>query len=248
MHELYTTLSELVSEKKAIAHNVVCTTSCPLEDYFFGRNSLALRMYSICTLAKRGKSRQPMVSYDPDLQVMLNNGRYFTVDIGKYWDKQRTLALTNIMNNELGVLLFTNRYGVREAKQRARLWTLSYSYVDGLLRCRAVFGECYIMPMLPYEVVAIATITQWFAEQIGARKTEITWFFHELRNALPMEFSSPADTKGLTKVPAPIDVSELLRMESRIREDRPKVNPIPLTPLPEELEEIQNDTFTKFCT
>lgn len=248
MNSLFAKLNQIVTQDKQIEYNVTCATDGELKDHFFGRDSLALRLYSLLVLAKRGREREPMVSYDPDLNVMLNAGRYFTVDIGKYFDKQRQKVVSAIMDKSLGTMLLTNQYGVQEAKQRARLWTLSYSYAGGILRARAVFGRFHIMPMLPYEIVGVATVTRWIAEQIGAKHTEITWFFHELMNVRAMDFPRPDETKPLTVLPAPMDVSELLRMESKIREDTPKVNPIPMTPLPAELEEMQNDIFNKFCT
>jgi hypothetical protein len=251
-HKLAEKLDAILQKEKHTEHNMLCETDGSLPTHFLGITpgaSLALRMYSLVVLAKRGKDKEPMVSYDPLLTVMLNGGKYFSSDLGRYFEKQRTAVLNEILAKHLGVFLFTNNYGVQRAKIRSRLWTLSLTYTDNILRARAIFGRVQIIPMLPYEIVGITTIVNWLADNIGARAINIAWFFHEVSHINPEKRNYSIEVvKGFSKLLSPLEVGELLRMESAIRENKPKINPISSVPLTTEALELQNDIYAKFCS
>lgn len=238
MNELLELL-QLVAKEKGKHQGLFRTTEGGMSEHAMGIKPLALKIYALNVLAGIGKDKEPLTLYDGDLQVMLNDRKFFSTNIGLHFDNQRTRVLNDIMHKRgNGTFLFTDIYGLQKAETwRPRLWTVNFSVEERVMVGRVIFGHCNLFPMLSYEILGVTVVGEWMRKMTALKGLRWEWFFHSITNKTVRELEPVPMFKELPELN---EVLETLRLENSIRNFKPKLTPIPNTPLPAEL-----DNFVK---
>lgn len=241
-----------IARMKGYYDNVRIVTQDEYKDHFFGANGLALRMQACLVLAGMGKSFQPLIHFDPRLRELTKGRRFFSTCVGQHFERQRARVLDDLLNPKLsyGTLIFVDDYGLQKAQNfRPSLWLCNIAVNRRInkVTVTTTFGHCVPLPLLPYEIVGIATIVQWFISNLGqVGQVEYVWDFHSISVKETVLLDQPQvifDT-----VPDVREVSEIIRLEAQMRKAKESGNklaiqPMPRFPLSEQAEQLSNDIF-----
>ena len=197
------------------------------ENYWFAKTGWRLKMFAYGTIAGMGKQKSPMLDVDPHLAVLLNRQKYFSSSVGLIWEKQAERIYEDISVNEQSTLLFADAYNIMNAKFRARLWTINFMPLgNGFTDIYVTFGHCGVMPMLPYEILGVATIVFDFARISNQDINRIVWYFHSLDARVITEdiVEKYEPFEILSEPPTPVVSKQMLSAEKQLR-NTPYVRP-----------------------